>query len=313
MTICVGLGAVATAAAQDDTGTGGATPGGASPRTAPTLQATPGEVLHGEHIEAQVVARKVAFGATQTPQLRYTLKGDVPMDVIVDVVRATDGRVISQFPRVTAAPGVPQTVTWNGLAGKRVSKAGRYAFRVYVLPEGATASTAQAGAEIEGAFIFLPHVFPILGAHDYGEYAASFGGGRGHQGQDVFAACGTPLVAARGGRVKHKAFQSRAGNYLVIDADKSGYDMAYMHLRDPALVSKGDRVVTGQVIGYVGETGRAHGCHLHFELWTAPGWYTGGRAINPLPALRAWDVATSGSTASARATSRRRGSSSRGK
>jgi murein DD-endopeptidase MepM/ murein hydrolase activator NlpD len=39
----------------------------------------------------------------------------------------------------------------------------------------------------------------------------------------------------------------------------------------------------------VGETGRASGCHLHFELWTAPGWYKGGRAVDPLPTLRRWD------------------------
>ena len=62
-----------------------------------------------------------------------------------------------------------------------------------------------------------------------------------------------------------------------------------MHLRDKALVSKGDTVTTGQTIGYVGRTGDATACHLHFELWPAPGWYTGGRATDPLPSLKAWD------------------------
>ena len=94
-----------------------------------------------------------------------------------------------------------------------------------------------------------------MGAHAYGEAAAAFGGGRGHQGQDVFAECGTPLVAARGGKVEFKQFQSRAGNYLVIDGARTGVDYAYMHLRDPALVDKGDKVTTGQLIGYVGDTG----------------------------------------------------------
>ena len=44
-----------------------------------------------------------------------------------------------------------------------------------------------------------------------------------------------------------------------------------MHLRDPALVQKGDAVITGQTIGFVGRTGDATACHLHFEMWPAPG------------------------------------------
>jgi murein DD-endopeptidase MepM/ murein hydrolase activator NlpD len=62
-----------------------------------------------------------------------------------------------------------------------------------------------------------------------------------------------------------------------------------MHLRSPALVNEGERVRTGQLIGYVGRTGSASACHLHFEMWTAPGWYDGGHAFDPLPSLLTWD------------------------
>ena len=62
-----------------------------------------------------------------------------------------------------------------------------------------------------------------------------------------------------------------------------------MHMREAALVDQGDHVYTGQPIGFVGDTGRANGCHLHFEAWTAPGWYSGGSPIDPLPMLSAWD------------------------
>jgi murein DD-endopeptidase MepM/ murein hydrolase activator NlpD len=55
------------------------------------------------------------------------------------------------------------------------------------------------------------------------------------------------------------------------------------------MVKTSDRVYTGQPLGEVGESGNAHGCHLHFELWSAPGWYNGGRALDPLPELRRWD------------------------
>ena len=63
-----------------------------------------------------------------------------------------------------------------------------------------------------------------------------------------------------------------------------------MHLREAAIVDEGDRVRTGQPIGFVGDTGRAVGCHLHFEEWCAPGWYSGGSPFDPLPDLRAWDA-----------------------
>jgi murein DD-endopeptidase MepM/ murein hydrolase activator NlpD len=139
------------------------------------------------------------------------------------------------------------------------------------------------------AFEFLRNEFPVRGPHGYGEFAARFGGGRGHQGQDVFASCGTPLVAARGGTVKFKQYHARAGNYIVVDGQKTGIDYAYMHLRKPALVDAGDRVRTGQLIGYVGRTGDASACHLHFEMWKAPGWYDGGSPFDPLPSLMAWD------------------------
>jgi murein DD-endopeptidase MepM/ murein hydrolase activator NlpD len=59
-------------------------------------------------------------------------------------------------------------------------------------------------------------------------------------------------------------------------------------MRDPAIVKRGDTVSPGQQLGVVGTTGRSSACHLHFELWTAPGWYRGGTAVDPLPALQSW-------------------------
>ena len=100
----------------------------------------------------------------------------------------------------------------------------------------------------------------------------------------------TQLVAVRGGRVKVSAYHSAAGNYVVIDAFNDPIDHAYMHLARPASVDKGDRVYTNQQFGVVGTTGSSTACHLHFEMWGAPGWYTGGTPIDPLPSLKAWDA-----------------------
>ena len=130
-------------------------------------------------------------------------------------------------------------------------------------------------------------VFPVRGKHDYGD---GFGAGRDHQGQDVFAKCGTKLVAAQGGRIQVNKSQSAAGNYVVIDVTGSRVDHVYAHLQHRALFKRGQRVATGQTIGNVGDTGNASGCHLHFELWSAPGYYEGGRAMSSVTRqLKAWD------------------------
>lgn len=146
------------------------------------------------------------------------------------------------------------------------------------LPEGTEQIAAADG-----------HVFPVRGEHTYGD---GLGAGRNHRGADVMAACGTPLVAAQGGEVYHVAYHSRAGHYLVVTGAETGRDYVYMHLASPAAFDKGDTVQTGQQIGQVGDTGNASACHLHFELWSAPGWYRGGEFLDPMPALKAWDRAT---------------------
>jgi murein DD-endopeptidase MepM/ murein hydrolase activator NlpD len=132
--------------------------------------------------------------------------------------------------------------------------------------------------------------FPVVGPHDYGTAENRFGGVRDHGGQDVLAPCGEPVVAVLGGKVTDVKYEGAAGNYAVVRA-ADGTSQVYMHLRDAASVRPGERIASGKRIGRVGQTGDASTCHLHFELWTAPGWYAGGRAIDPLPALRRWDSA----------------------
>ena len=118
-----------------------------------------------------------------------------------------------------------------------MQKDGRYAFRVTAVERGRRAGRQRrrrrSARPTRPRSSSCGHEFPIRGPHGYGEFAARFGGGRGHQGQDIFAACGTPLVAARGGMVKFKQYHSRAGYYLVIDGERTGIDYAYMHLREP--------------------------------------------------------------------------------
>jgi hypothetical protein len=140
------------------------------------------------------------------------------------------------------------------------------------------------------------HRFPIVGPHNFGSQGARFGadrdgGSRKHQGQDVMAAEGTPLVATRGGVVVFTGNQpSGAGIYAVIRGAGESRDYVYMHMVEGSLlVQRGQTVRTGQLIGKVGQTGAAQGAHLHFEIWQGA-WQQGGTPIDPLPLLRSWDV-----------------------
>ena len=137
------------------------------------------------------------------------------------------------------------------------------------------------------------HVFPLTGPFTYGGEGSRFGADRGdhsHQGQDLAAASGTPIVAPRGGVIRHVGYQaSSAGHYAVLDGDGEDRHYAFMHMQTGSVaVRQRQRVRIGQLIGLVGNTGRSTGPHLHFEIWVG-GWYGQGRPIDPLPHLRRWD------------------------
>ena len=133
------------------------------------------------------------------------------------------------------------------------------------------------------------HVFPIDGPHDLGRSATNgFGGDRGHQGQDMFADCGTPLVSVADGVVRRSvAGDPVAGHHLVVEDAEGGAEYVYMHLHRAPQHDVGDGVDAGERLGEVGRSGNAQGCHLHFELWSPPGWQR-GEVRDPLPALRRW-------------------------
>jgi murein DD-endopeptidase MepM/ murein hydrolase activator NlpD len=128
--------------------------------------------------------------------------------------------------------------------------------------------------------------FPVPGPHQYWD---GLGAGRGHQGQDIGAACKSRIIVAHSGKVIERSGagpEGAAGNYVMIFNRRDNRTHTYMHLFNPPAVARGDAVTTGQFLGKVGETGRASGCHLHFELRAGRGW---GQVLNPTPLLRTWD------------------------
>ena len=263
------------------------------PEPNPELSPVPGPRTSGApNIETGTSRTKAYIDARPGVKFSFRLSGASAAALKVELVSAGDGAVVKTWTPQDV-PGQVQSVSWNGRLGKASARPGRYSFRLTAASaDGSEASSSQSGDVQRDAFDLYDHIFPIRGPHNFGNSGARFGAGRAghiHQGQDTFAKCGTRMVAARGGRVKFKQYHAAAGNYIVIDGDGTDVDYVYMHLDQPSPFSAGDRVYTGQTIGAVGDTGNAEGCHLHFEMWGAPGWYDGGKPFDPLPSLQAWD------------------------
>lgn len=89
----------------------------------------------------------------------------------------------------------------------------------------------------------------------------------GYNGVDLADSCGTPVMASASGDViisREVGWNGGYGNYVVV-SHSNGTQTLYSHLSSN-IVSAGWHVVKGQVIGYVGSTGKSTGCHLHFEV-----------------------------------------------
>lgn len=176
------------------------------------------------------------------------------------------------------------------------------------VPEASTGAAPASGENSLGAIapdrisdapVIVPMVFPVVGPVSWQDtFLASRGGGtRRHRGQDILAPKMTPVVAAFDGTVRPRA---RNGHYLLTLVGDHGWSAEYMHLNNDTPgtddgqggelhafapgIYPGARVVAGQLLGWVGDSGNAEGTvpHLHFELVHQ----ATGVAVNAAPSLR---------------------------
>jgi murein DD-endopeptidase MepM/ murein hydrolase activator NlpD len=231
------------------------------------------------HLTAHRITPAHAFFDARPVRIRFRFAAAGPLDLRVRIVRR---RAVRSFVVRRAAPGRLQKVRWDGLTSRGHSaRDGRY--RVTIGPVAGRARRA-------GSFVLHGHFYPVRGPHSFrgaiGRFGAPRSGGRTHEGFDVVAACGTPVAAARGGRVKKNVYDPVLyGNLVIIHGRASHRDYWYAHLAHRSKLRRGARVRTGRRVGRVGATGNARtvGCHLHFEI------HSRGRPIDPEPALMSWD------------------------
>ncbi len=119
---------------------------------------------------------------------------------------------------------------------------------------------------------------PVVGAGGWvtpvapGTYTLGdgLGAGRGHQGVDLLAPTGTPIYAAQSCVVGYVGWSGAFGNLITLDCNLDGQQVTIKnaHLMDGGFaVSAGQHVAAGEVIGYMGSTGRSTAPHLHLEVW----------------------------------------------
>lgn len=134
-------------------------------------------------------------------------------------------------------------------------------------------------------------------------FGRSFGGLRNqgadsHNAIDILGARGLRIAAACGGTVaeywrtrdgRHPGAGTSAGggNFVIIIDNQDGYFHYYAHMQSPPLVSKGQRIRAGQLLGYLGDTGRARGTppHLHYQVSIRNERHMLRSFLNPYPEL----------------------------
>jgi murein DD-endopeptidase MepM/ murein hydrolase activator NlpD len=224
--------------------------------------------------------------------IRYRIGGRPRrVRVRVDLVPEAGGRPAATLHLGRQRTGAERSATWHPKLAP-----GRYTARLRATTlkrRGARTSQNLAVEVVAPPVTASAGVFPVQGPYTFGGEDARFGAGRPghvHQGQDILAAAGTPVVSPRAGFVAWRAYQEGgAGHYVVVHGDDAR-DYVFMHFQDGSVVvQKGQAVTAGQQLGAVGSTGASSGPHLHFEIWPG-GWYASktSKPIDPLPDLLAW-------------------------
>ena len=234
-----------------------------------------------------------AFAPGAPVTVRYRINGRVRrVRVRLDLLPAAGGAPQATLSLGRKRTGRELTATWR----PRLDP-GRYTARLratMLRSDGRARISSTSSIEIQSAPVTSTSgVFPVQGAYSFGGPDARFGAereGHTHQGQDILAASGTPVVAPRTGFIIWRAYQAGgAGYYVVLHGDDDRH-YVFMHLKaGSVLVDKGQAVTAGQQLAAVGATGAASGPHLHFEIWVN-GWYASkaSHPIDPLPDLLAW-------------------------
>ncbi|UCC24612.1 MAG: peptidoglycan DD-metalloendopeptidase family protein [Gemmatimonadales bacterium] len=207
----------------------------------------------------------------QTLTIRLYVQGDGQGRVFLDLLRVPeDGR---DPPRPVEADTLPDGLLYEPFRDGE--------FLVRVQPELLTGGQYSLILTLDPALDF-----PVAG-HSVQAIQSLWGaprdgGRRSHEGVDIFARRGTPVLASVEGVVRRANVTTLGGKVVWLRDEKRNRSLYYAHLDSQAVV-RGQRVQVGDTLGFVGNTGNAITTppHLHFGIY-----YRGEGAVNPAPYLR---------------------------
>lgn len=220
--------------------------------------------------------------AAADEQAQRELAAVMSLETRARAAEETVGRLVAARQAALAAAAAAQVID-DAAAQRRESVSGQLGLEL------ATRARAEAGKGGERDGSTVPAQPAALSWPVTGRQSSPFGMRvhpvtgvyKLHTGQDIGAACGTPIRAARDGVVIDAGWNSAYGWRTVISHGAVGgvlLTTTYNH-QDRLGVAVGERVGLGQVVGSVGSTGYSTGCHLHFEL------YVNAEAVDPVPWL----------------------------
>lgn len=187
----------------------------------------------------------------------------------VQQLAAVDAQSLVVASQATAAP--LNRGTFTATTPEEIAKKKAEAAAAAAAARAAKASTASANIDISGYALVAPGSGEVRSPLPPGSYTQGRTIGGGHNGADMLAPAMTPIYAAAAGVVRASA--ESIGGYgvaVMIDSVVGGQRVqtTYGHMTyGTRQVQAGQTVAAGQLIGFVGSTGRSTANHLHFEVW----------------------------------------------
>lgn len=236
--------------------------------------------------DTQIFSKQVSAAAVTTPQAAAKMLLDSGKlhikTTVASVYHTTEEYDTIEEPDDTLLKGSRRTVTEGEVGEYEVSALIEYVNGTEV-GQSILSETLISEPVTEVVKVGTKEI-PGLGTGSFitpakGKITSSFGGrwGRMHNGIDIGASTGTPIYASDTGIVIFSDYKGSYGNLVKID-HQNGYVTYYAHCSSLS-VNKGETVVQGQLIGYVGSTGNSTGPHCHFEI------QQNGTPLNPLDFL----------------------------